>query len=133
MNINLIYRHPCELEIESLLGREEPYPDTFTPADCATERLTRARTGLVHVMNEILPSVGAAARWMEVMLLCTEDDDREWIKRRRETCLENVKRPPVKVEEFGDLHKAVTETQHRMGIAQPNGNAFRLNGGKRQR
>ena len=75
----------------------------------------------------------AAARWMEVMLLCTEDDDREWIKRRRETCLENVKRPPVKVEEFGDLPKAVTETQHRMGIAQPNGNAFRLNGGKRQR
>lgn len=74
----------------------------------------------------------AAARWMEVMLLCTEDDDREWIKRRRETCLENVKRPPVKVEDFGDLHKAVTETQHRMGIAQPNGNAFRLNGGKRQ-
>nr|WP_284318334.1 nicotinic acetylcholine receptor subunit beta [Escherichia coli] len=58
MNINLIYRHPCELEIESLLGREEPYPDTFTPADCATERLTRARTGLVHVMNEIIPSVG---------------------------------------------------------------------------
>ncbi|EIQ63565.1 hypothetical protein [Escherichia coli] len=39
----------------------------------------------------------------------------------------------MKVEEFGDLHKAVTETQHRMGIAQPNGNAFRLNGGKRQR
>ena len=30
MNINLIYRHPCELEIESLLSREEPYPDTFT-------------------------------------------------------------------------------------------------------
>ena len=48
MNINLIYRHPCELEIESLLGREEPYPDTFTPADCATERLARARTGLVR-------------------------------------------------------------------------------------
>ena len=39
----------------------------------------------------------AAARWMEVMLLCTEDDDREWIKRRRETCLENVKRPPVRL------------------------------------
>lgn len=58
MNINLIYRHPCELEIESLLSREEPYPDTFTLADRTTERLTRARTGLVHVMNEILPSVG---------------------------------------------------------------------------
>lgn len=42
MNINLIYRHPCELEIESLLSREEPYPDTFTLADRTTERLTRA-------------------------------------------------------------------------------------------
>ncbi|EOS9068570.1 nicotinic acetylcholine receptor subunit beta [Escherichia coli] len=58
MNINLIYCHPCELEIESLLSREEPYPDTFTLADRTTERITRARTGLVHVMNEILPSVG---------------------------------------------------------------------------
>jgi hypothetical protein len=67
------------------------------------------------------------------MLLCTEDDDREWVKQRRDMCLDNVKRPPVKAENFGDLHKAVTETQHRMGIAQPNGNAFRLNGGKRQR
>ncbi|MCF3402076.1 PerC family transcriptional regulator, partial [Escherichia coli] len=57
----------------------------------------------------------------------------EWKKGLRETWTENVKRTPVKVEEFGDLHKAVTETQHRMGIAQPNGNAFRLNGGKRQR
>ncbi|HDH1321214.1 TPA: PerC family transcriptional regulator [Klebsiella quasipneumoniae subsp. similipneumoniae] len=75
----------------------------------------------------------AATRWREVMLLCTEDDDREWVNSRRETCLENVKRPHVKAENFGDLHKAVTETQHRMGIAQPNGNSFRLNGGKRQR
>jgi hypothetical protein len=66
------------------------------------------------------------------MLLCTEDDDREWVKRAVKR-LENVKRPPVKAENFGDLHKAVTETQHRMGIAQPNGNSFRLNGGKKQR
>ena len=78
-------------------------------------------------------AVSQGSYTLEVMLLCTEDDDREWIKRRRETCLENVKRPPVKVEDFGDMHKAVTETQHRMGIAQPNGNAFRLNGGKKQR
>ena len=75
----------------------------------------------------------AATRWQEVMLLCTEDDDREWVKQRHDMCLDNVKRPPVKAENFGDLHKAVTETQHRMGIAQPNGNAFRLNGGKKQR
>lgn len=75
----------------------------------------------------------AATRWQEVMMLCAEDDDREWVKQRRDMCLTNVKRPPVKTDDYGDLHKAVTETQHRMGIAQPNGNAFRLNGGKRQR
>ncbi|MDM3398757.1 PerC family transcriptional regulator [Citrobacter sp. Cb016] len=75
----------------------------------------------------------AVARWMEVMQLCTDDDDREWIMRHREACLEKVKRPSVKVDDFGDLHKAAKETQHRMGIAQPNGNAFRLNGGKKQR
>ncbi|EFA1206935.1 TPA: PerC family transcriptional regulator [Enterobacter hormaechei subsp. xiangfangensis] len=75
----------------------------------------------------------AATRWQEVMMICAEDDDREWVKQRRDTCLTNVKRPPVKTDDYGDLHKAVTETQHRMGIAQPNGNAFRLNGGKKQR
>ncbi|EKY0662439.1 TPA: PerC family transcriptional regulator [Citrobacter braakii] len=68
----------------------------------------------------------AAARWMDVMQMCTDDDDREWIKQHRETCLEKVKRPPIKVDDFGDLHKAAKETQHRMGIAQPNGDAFRL-------
>lgn len=73
----------------------------------------------------------AAARWMEVMQLCTDDGAREWIMRHREACLEKVKRPHVKADEFGDLHKAAKETQHRMGIAQPNGSAFRLNGGKR--
>ncbi|WP_439237674.1 hypothetical protein [Klebsiella quasipneumoniae] len=39
----------------------------------------------------------------------------------------------MKAENFCDLHKAVTENKYRMGIAQPNGNSFRLNGGKRQR
>ncbi|WP_240510065.1 PerC family transcriptional regulator, partial [Salmonella enterica] len=70
----------------------------------------------------------AATRWQEVMMLCAEDDDREWVKQRRDTCLTNVKRTPVKTADYGDLHKAVTETQHRMGIARPNGEAFRLKG-----
>ncbi|MDM2739548.1 PerC family transcriptional regulator [Citrobacter sp. Cu096] len=48
------------------------------------------------------------------------------LKQHRETCLEKVKRPPVKVDDYGDLHKPATDTQHRMGIAQPNGSAFRL-------
>ncbi|HII3073359.1 MULTISPECIES: PerC family transcriptional regulator [Enterobacteriaceae] len=74
----------------------------------------------------------AAARWMDVMQMCADDDDREWIKRHRETCLEKVKRPTVKVDDYGDLHKAATDTQHRMGIAQPNGSAFRLTGRKQR-
>ncbi|MGQ8558056.1 PerC family transcriptional regulator [Enterobacter hormaechei] len=68
----------------------------------------------------------AAARWAEVMALCTEDDDREWIAKKRAECLSFIKRPPVKVEEFGDLHKAARETQQRMGISKPDGEAFRL-------
>ncbi len=67
-----------------------------------------------------------AARWLEVMAQCTEDNDREQAKSHRERCLDCVKRPPVKLEDFGDLHRAATETTTRMGIAQRNGEAFRL-------
>ncbi len=41
-------------------------------------------------------------------------------------CLHKVRRPPARAEGFGSLHTAAKETQHRMGIAQPNGEAFRL-------
>lgn len=75
----------------------------------------------------------AATRWREVMLTCTEDGEREWVKQRHDACLTNVARPPVKVDDFSDLRKAVNETQRRMGIEQPDGNAFRLHGGKKQR
>ena len=40
----------------------------------------------------------AAARWMEVMLLCNEDDDRVWVEQRRDTCQPNERRQPVKTE-----------------------------------
>ena len=30
MNINSIYRHPAEIEVEVKLGREQAYPDDFT-------------------------------------------------------------------------------------------------------
>ncbi|WP_244589058.1 nicotinic acetylcholine receptor subunit beta, partial [Escherichia coli] len=41
-----------------LFLRKFSLQDSRGGSDCATERLTRARTGLVHVMNEIIPSVG---------------------------------------------------------------------------
>ncbi|HED1420137.1 TPA: PerC family transcriptional regulator [Kluyvera georgiana] len=74
----------------------------------------------------------AAARWMEVMALCAEDDDREWVKQRNDACLTKAKRPPVEAEGFGDIRKAATETQRRMGIAQSNGEAFRLYASRKQ-
>ncbi|MBE0097304.1 PerC family transcriptional regulator [Citrobacter freundii] len=68
----------------------------------------------------------AAARWLEVMALCADDIGWEQAKFHRERCLDSAKRPPVKMEEFGDLHKAARETQKRMGISKPDGEAFRL-------
>ncbi|MGQ0391965.1 MULTISPECIES: PerC family transcriptional regulator [Klebsiella/Raoultella group] len=68
----------------------------------------------------------AATRWMEVMNHCAEDEARDWVRRRMDECLQKVRRPPARAEDFGGLHKAAKETQHHMGIAQPNGQAFRL-------
>ena len=48
MNTNTIYRHPAELEAESMLSRKEAYPDDFTLADRTAERMTRALS-LIHI------------------------------------------------------------------------------------
>lgn len=55
MNINTIYRHPAELEAESMPSRKEAYPDDFTLADRTAERMTRVHNGLAHVMTDLLP------------------------------------------------------------------------------
>ncbi|HGF5683092.1 TPA: PerC family transcriptional regulator [Klebsiella pneumoniae] len=70
----------------------------------------------------------AASRWIEVMQRCLDDEDREWIRHHRNQCLKKAQRPPVPKEEFADLHQAAKETQYRMGIAKPYGEAFRLPG-----
>ncbi|HBZ7730889.1 TPA: PerC family transcriptional regulator [Klebsiella variicola subsp. variicola] len=66
----------------------------------------------------------AASRWIEVMQRCLNDDDREWIRHHRNQCLKKAQRPPAPKEEFADLHQAAKETQYRMGIAKPYGEAF---------
>ncbi|WP_142630896.1 PerC family transcriptional regulator [Raoultella planticola] len=68
----------------------------------------------------------AATRWMEVMNHCAEGETCDWGRQRMDECLHKVRRPPARAEDFGGLHKAAKETQHRMGIAQPNGEAFRI-------
>lgn len=57
MNINSIYRHPAELDAEAALSRENSYPESFSISERTAERMNRARTGLVHVMTELLPGL----------------------------------------------------------------------------
>ncbi|MGE0968744.1 PerC family transcriptional regulator (plasmid) [Klebsiella sp. WOUb02] len=68
----------------------------------------------------------AAVRWAEVMYLSTDNLIREKARRRRDKCLEKAKRPPATETSLSGLQKAARETQQLMGIARPNGEAFRL-------
>ena len=72
----------------------------------------------------------AASRWLEVLEQCVSENDREWVALRRARCIDLARLPPQQAENFGGLSRAAKETQHRMGIAQPGGEAFRLSGKK---
>ncbi|MBD3743483.1 PerC family transcriptional regulator [Klebsiella pneumoniae] len=70
----------------------------------------------------------AASRWIEVMQRCLDDEDREWIRHHRNQCLKrrNVRRRRKR--SLPTSTGAAKETQYRMGIAKPYGEAFRLPG-----
>lgn len=70
----------------------------------------------------------AAARWMDVFDKCRDDRGREWIAARRAHCLSLAQGKAVKplLDTFGDVKRAASATQEQMGIAQPDGKAFRL-------
>lgn len=68
----------------------------------------------------------AATRWMEVMNHCAEDEARDWVRQRRDDCLQKVRRPPAKPDDYGGLQASATRTQDRMGIGRPNGEVFRM-------
>ncbi|KMK16878.1 transcriptional regulator [Pluralibacter gergoviae] len=72
----------------------------------------------------------AATRWMDVMHLCAEDGDREWVRRHMDECLQKVRRPPLRPDSYHGLSEAATQAQNRMGIGQPNGQAFRMKSNK---
>ena len=67
----------------------------------------------------------AAKRWLDVMLQSRSEDGWHSARRRREACLRRVKRPPVPVDNFSDIRRAVSVTQRQMGIDQPGGMSFR--------
>jgi len=72
----------------------------------------------------------AASRWLIVMEQCVDEKDREWVALRRGRCIDSARLPPARAEDFGDVRRAAGVTQKQMGLAQPNGSAFRLKGAR---
>ncbi|EPA0076739.1 ANR family transcriptional regulator [Enterobacter mori] len=68
----------------------------------------------------------AATRWLDVMLLCENSAEREWLSQRRRYCYEKSAHP-AQSEKLGisGISRAATRTQERMGISLPGGAAFR--------
>lgn len=68
----------------------------------------------------------AAARWLDVMLLCKTDTERDLARRRRNRCLSNVSRAaPEEKLNIHAINRAASRTQEEMGLSQPGGAAFR--------
>jgi len=77
MNINLLYRHPAENDVDAMLSREHAYPDSFSLAERTAERLDRARRGISHVMTELLPKLEEDQQaelncWLDKVLLLVD-------------------------------------------------------------
>ena len=70
----------------------------------------------------------AACRWLDVLKTCKEEHEREWIVSHRAEIQAKVKPVTAGTDNFSDVTRAATATQHRMGIAKPNGQAFRIKG-----
>ncbi|AXM04510.1 PerC family transcriptional regulator [Escherichia fergusonii] len=64
----------------------------------------------------------AADRWLDVMMLSTDADDRRQARQCRERCLRNAQRPQVTYRG----REAATKVQKDMGIDMPYGRAFRV-------
>ncbi|EOC9631762.1 PerC family transcriptional regulator [Enterobacter ludwigii] len=67
-----------------------------------------------------------ATRWLDVMLLCENSAEREWLSQRRCYCYAKSVHP-AQSEKLGisGISRAATRTQERMGISLPGGAAFR--------
>ncbi|ELY4478971.1 PerC family transcriptional regulator [Salmonella enterica] len=67
----------------------------------------------------------AAVRWLTVLDGCRDAHSREWVARRRLWCLEQAETPRPLTDTFGDVRLAATALQKKMGLWQPDGDAFR--------
>lgn len=67
----------------------------------------------------------AATRWLKVLDGCHDISSREWVARRRLWCIQQAQTPLPVTDTFGDVRQAATALQKKMGIWQPDGDAFR--------
>lgn len=68
----------------------------------------------------------AAARWLDVMLMCETDTLRDQVRRRRNACLSRLSSPVLdKKLDIHGINRAASLTQDRMGLSRPKGAAFR--------
>lgn len=74
----------------------------------------------------------AAQRWLEVMLMSNDRAEQDKARLRHNECVRRSKRPPLRLDNLGGVSEAAKQTQISMGIAQPNGEAFRLMGKRKK-
>ncbi|EAO2873719.1 PerC family transcriptional regulator [Salmonella enterica subsp. enterica] len=90
---------------ENLVGKGSEKPDVHGMSDAVAEALEAA--GLYR---------RAARRWLEVLDLCRDSEERAWLAIRRSQCLGKARKPEPKAEYFGEVCQAASDTQKRMGI-----------------
>lgn len=76
--------------------------------------------GMSDSVAEALEAAGfyrrAARRWLEVLDQCRGCEERTWLAGRRRQCMEKIRKPELTAERFGEVCRAASDTQKRMGI-----------------
>ncbi|AHE73517.1 hypothetical protein M942_24240 [Enterobacter ludwigii] len=68
----------------------------------------------------------AAARWLAVMECCDTDAEREWVSQKRRECYARIELPVAERLNIRAMNQAASAAQEKMGISQPDGQAFRM-------
>lgn len=67
----------------------------------------------------------AAGRWLDVLMECKTEEQRDWVRKRRNFCLSNTRREaPEKLDAAG-MSRAVSAAIKRMGIETESDKYFR--------
>ena len=84
----MMEQHPEYSNAIAMLSREEAYSESFTTNERISERLERFRTGLVHIITEILPKHDTQKEyhWLSALLHLLEMTQIDLAKEIRREC-----------------------------------------------